>query len=95
MMRVPLRALRSIFCTTSLCDCGQYQPDLQLPAVDDIADEIDLIGFVLAQEAQQLVGLASARAKVNIGNEKRAVLLRFGSHVVRVRPCSVDAESIC
>ena len=26
--RVPLRALRSSFCTTSLWLCGQYQPDL-------------------------------------------------------------------
>ena len=70
-MRAPLRALRSSFCTTSLCGCGQYQPDLQLPAVDDVADEIDGLGVVVAQEVEQPFGLAAARAEMNIGNEER------------------------
>ena len=79
MMRAPLRALRSSFCTTSLCGCGQYQPRAQLPAVDDVADQIDRVGIVIAQEVEQAFGLAAARAEMNIGNEEsteqtRAVL---------------------
>ena len=31
----------------------------QLPAIDDVADEIDVIGVVPAQKVQQFVGLAS------------------------------------
>ena len=44
----------------------------QRPAVDDVADQIDGVGFVLAQEIEQLVGLAAARAEMHVGNEKRA-----------------------
>ena len=45
-MRVPLRTLRRSFWTTSLCACGQYQPRAQLPAVDDVADQVDRVGVV-------------------------------------------------
>ena len=68
----PLRALRSIFCTKSLCDCGQYQLDLQRPAVDDIADEIDGIGVMAAQEVQQSVGLRAAGSEMDIGDKQSA-----------------------
>jgi hypothetical protein len=44
----------------------------------------------MAQKVQELVGLTSARAKVNIRNEKRAVLLWFGSHVVPVRLLNIE-----
>jgi len=37
---------------------------LQLPAVDDVADEVDYFGFVSAQEVQQFFGLTSASAEV-------------------------------
>jgi hypothetical protein len=31
-----------------------------LPAVNDVANKVDLIGFVVTQEAQQLFGLAES-----------------------------------
>ena len=43
----------------------------QLPAVDDVADQIDRVGIVIAQEIEKPVGLAAARAEMNIGNEER------------------------
>ena len=51
----------------------------QLPAIDDIADQIDRVGIVIAQEVEQAFGLAAARAEMNIRNKEsteqtRAVL---------------------
>ena len=66
MTRVPLRAMRRIFCTTSLCACGQYQPPLQLPAVDDVADQIERVGAVHPEEFEEIDGLAAARPQVDI-----------------------------
>jgi hypothetical protein len=34
----------------------------QLPAVDDVAYEVDGVGFVKAQQIEQLVSLAAARS---------------------------------
>ncbi len=67
-----MRAWRSSFCTTSLCVCGQYQDERKRPAVDDVADQIDRLGFVMAEEVEQLVGLAAARAEMHVGDEQRA-----------------------
>ena len=80
MMRAPLRALRSSFCTTSLCACGQYQPLFSAPAVDDVADQIDRVGLVQAEEVEQQLGLAAARAEMDVGDEERAEVA-----VVRLR----------
>ncbi len=46
---------------------------LQAPAVDDVADEINRVGFVMAQEIQQKVRLHAARAKMQIGEEESAI----------------------
>ena len=51
----------------------------QLPAIDDVADQIDRFGIVIAQEVEQAFGLAAARAEMNIRNKEsteqtRAVL---------------------
>ncbi len=43
---------------------------LQLPAVDDVADQIDHLGIVAAQEVEKAISLAAARAEVNVGNEQ-------------------------
>jgi len=43
----------------------------QLPAVHDVADQINGIGVVIAQEIEEPVGLAAARAKMNVGDEER------------------------
>src|SRR5262245_11832928 len=71
-MRTPLRAWRKSFCTTSLCACGQYQLERQLPPVDDVADEIDRIGIVVAQEVEQPIGLAAFGSEMHVGDEQRA-----------------------
>jgi len=44
----------------------------QLPAVDDVADQVDVVGVVAAQEVEQLLGLASARAEMKVGEEQGA-----------------------
>ena len=43
----------------------------QRPAVDDVADEIDGLGFVPAQEIEQPLGLAAPRAEMHVGDEQR------------------------
>ena len=42
----------------------------QLPAVDDVADQINGLGIVIAQKADELIGLATARAEMHIGNKE-------------------------
>jgi hypothetical protein len=37
-----------------------------LPAVDDIADQINRLGVVIAQKMEKLFGLAAARAEMHI-----------------------------
>ena len=44
----------------------------QCPTVDNVADEIDRLGFVTAEKVEKLVGLTAARTKMHIGDEKRA-----------------------
>ena len=49
---------------------GTAQP----PAVDDIADEIDRLGLVMAQEIDQELRLGRLRAEMDVGNEERPEL---------------------
>ena len=42
---------------------------LQLPAVDDVADEVQVVGFGAAQEFEQRPRLAAGRAEVGVGDE--------------------------
>jgi len=44
----------------------------QLPAVDDVADQVDRLGVVPAQEIEQPLGLAAARAEMDVGDEQGA-----------------------
>jgi hypothetical protein len=44
----------------------------QCPAVDDIADQIKGVGFVMAEKVEQLFRLAAARSQMYVGNEQRA-----------------------
>ena len=51
----------------------------QLPAVNDVPDQIDRFGIVVAQEVEEAFSLAASRAEMNIRNEEsteqtRAVL---------------------
>ena len=45
----------------------------QSPAVDDVADQEESVGVVVAQEIERQLGLAAARAKMKIGEEDRPV----------------------
>ena len=76
--------MRNSFWTTSLCVCGQYQDFLSLATVDDVADQIDRGGIVVAQEIQQEFGLAAARAEMHVRNPDRAIMahLRALAHFV-------------
>jgi len=44
----------------------------QLPPVDDVADEVDRIGVVVAQEVEQPIGLAAFGSEMHVGDEQRA-----------------------
>ena len=72
MTLAPLRALRSIFCTKSLCGLRPVPVGLQRPAVDDIADEIDGVGVVDAEKVQQPVGLRAAGSEMDVGDKQSA-----------------------
>jgi hypothetical protein len=42
-----------------------------LPAVYDIADQINSFSVVIAEEVEKVLGLAAARAEMHIGNKQR------------------------
>jgi hypothetical protein len=44
----------------------------QLPAVDDVADEVERLAVQGAKEVQQRLGLAAGRAEVDVGDPGRA-----------------------
>jgi hypothetical protein len=62
-----------------------------LPAVDDVADQIEVIGFVVPQEIEQILRLATGRAEVNIGDPdapialSRLLLQSFASFLITAR----------
>jgi hypothetical protein len=53
----------------------------QLPAVDDVAYQIEHVGLVVLQEIEQIRGLATGRAEMDIGQPDGAVAMcgRFRS----------------
>ena len=57
----------------------------KLPAVDDVADQVQVFRFVMPQEVEQIRRLAAARAEVDVGEPDGAVAVRrvFGIRVVR------------
>ena len=48
-------------------------PALQAPAVDDVADEIEVLALVALQEVEQDLRLTASRAEMNVGQEDRPV----------------------
>jgi hypothetical protein len=53
-----------------------------LPAIDDVADEIELVGLVVPQEIEEIVGLAAWRSQVNVGNPDRPVPVYWKGRIV-------------
>jgi hypothetical protein len=52
----------------------------QLPAVDDVADQIDGVGVVQAEKIEQPLSLAPSRSQMNVRQEQRAKSPRNGRH---------------
>ena len=52
---------------------GPVEALLQAPAVDDVADQIQRVAVDVVEEIDQHVGVAAARAQVDVGNPDRAV----------------------
>ena len=46
----------------------------KLPAVDDVADEIERVAGIAREEIGEQLGLAAARAQMGVGDENRAVM---------------------
>ena len=57
----------------------------QLPAVDDVADEVEVIGFGAPQELEQTAGLAAGRAEVGVRDPDGPESLRGGRLLVHRR----------
>ena len=51
----------------------------QLPAVDDVADQIDAVGVEPAQHVQDHIGLTAMRAEMEVGQEQGAEAARLKS----------------
>ena len=45
-----------------------------MPAIDDVADEINRVGVVVAEKVDEFVGLRSSAAEMHVGNEKGAIM---------------------
>ena len=71
-MRAPLRACAQKFLHHVVMGLRPIPGRVQRPAVDDVADEIDRVGVVIAQEVEEAVGLAAAGAEMHVGNKQRA-----------------------
>ena len=52
---------------------GPVPSAFQLPAVDNIADEIEIFRLIVAQEIEQVFSLASGCAEMNVGNPNGSV----------------------
>jgi hypothetical protein len=65
---VPLRALRSSFLHHVVVRLRPVPAAPQLPAVDDVAHQVQRLAVHRAQEVQQRCGLAAGRAQVQVGD---------------------------
>jgi len=50
----------------------------QLPAIDEITDDVEMLAFRIAQKIEQFADLRVFGAKMNVRNPKRAVARGFG-----------------
>jgi hypothetical protein len=58
-----------LYVMPSLCGSAYRS---QLPAVDDVADEVDHLGIMIPQEIEQEMGLAAARTEMHVGDGEGA-----------------------
>ncbi len=66
---------------------------LQLPAVDDVADEIEVAAVGALQEFEERPGLASRRAEMDVGDEDGAESQRRAGLVFK-RNGSIHSQPI-
>jgi hypothetical protein len=59
-----------------------------MPSVDDVADQIDRLSFVIADELEQPIGLAAFAAEVHVGDEQRAKPA-FRRHGAAIPPVAI------
>ena len=57
---------------------GPVPAALQLPAIDDVADQVEVIGFVVPQEVQQITSLAAGCSQVDVGDPDGPVSVHPG-----------------
>ena len=61
-----------------LCGCPADTP-IHGPEVDDVTDQVNPLGGMLAQEFKQPLGLTGARTEVDIRQEERSDLRHGGT----------------
>jgi hypothetical protein len=52
---------------------------LELPAIDDVADQVKCVAGIGSEKAGQDLGFAAARAEMDVGNEYGSVLVADGA----------------
>ncbi len=62
---------------------------LQPPAIDDIADQIERVGFGVTQEIEKIFGFAAARAQMDIGYPDGAIVMGPGFAARQLRVCQL------
>jgi hypothetical protein len=61
-----------------------------LPAVDDVADEVKIVGLVVPQKVEKIVGLAAGGAQMDVGDPDGAIpALPEGGNVVQIQDMSL------
>ena len=61
---------------------------LQLPSVEDVADQIEPVALDVADEVEQKLGLTAARAQMDVGDEDGPIVANgdLGAHRRRSLP---------
>ena len=68
---------------------------LQSPSVDDVADKIEVVGFSLPQEVDEVFGLAASGAKMDVRDPDRSVAeLTFRAATPRRRCIRIAAGTM-
>src|SRR3546814_9883514 len=58
-------------------------PFLEAPAVDDVADQIERLAIDMVEEVDQQIGVASARAEMDVADPNRAIAAPLADDALR------------
>src|SRR3546814_12383686 len=58
-------------------------PFLEAPAVDDVADQIERLAIDMVEEVDQQIGVASARAEMDVADPNRAIAAPLADEALR------------